>query len=127
MLSQSPIIITKKYDLFSTKITLLDNIIGSGAYGCVYIGIYQCHKVALKTFKETNSKCIENFMIESAIMAKLCEENYLLKQIGVSILDNRIYFVTPYMNCGDLNNYLKSNPGTVSYGKSKDNLNSSFD
>ncbi|OAF66563.1 hypothetical protein A3Q56_05685 [Intoshia linei] len=99
----------KKYDLPSNKLTLYDNIIGSGAYGCVYIGIYDKIKVALKTPKESTPTFVENFMIESSIMAKLSGGNYILKQIGVTVINNRIYSVTPYMNCGDLNNYLKAN------------------
>ncbi len=69
---------------------------------------YEMH-VAVKTLRDMNSlelKKLEEFFREALNMKKLKHEN-VLEVTGIAVLENTPHIVLPYMEMGDLKNYVK--------------------
>ncbi len=69
---------------------------------------YETH-VAVKTLRDMNSlelKKLEEFFKEALSMKKLDHPN-ILPVTGIAVLENTPHLVLPYMEMGDLKNYVK--------------------
>ncbi len=63
----------------------------------------------MKTLRDMNSlelKKLEEFFREALSMKKLHHPN-VLQVIGIAVLENTPHLVLPYMEMGDLKNYVK--------------------
>ncbi|KAG6849708.1 hypothetical protein H0H93_006091 [Arthromyces matolae] len=85
----------------------------TGGYADIYKGQFEGHPVALKAIRVYQTTEIESFLRsvsnEVIIWGQLSHPN-ILPFYGVYHFQNRISFVAPWMEAGDVTQYLKKNP-----------------
>ncbi|KAF0699019.1 Aste57867_10387 [Aphanomyces stellatus] len=84
-------------------------ILGSGAFGDVWLGLYDGEPVAVKTLRNGNVsvKQVQSFINEIKLM-RTFESPYIVKLIGaVWTKPSNVRCVMEYMDCGDLRQYLE--------------------
>ncbi|XP_078524575.1 megakaryocyte-associated tyrosine-protein kinase [Lissotriton helveticus] len=94
------------------QVTMQDRI-GEGEFGAVFMGEYMGQKVAVK-----NIKCdvtAQAFLAETAVMTKVQHKN-LVRLLGV-ILHNGLYIVMEYMSKGNLVNFLRTRGRSVIHNR----------
>ncbi|XVF43949.1 hypothetical protein PTKIN_Ptkin02bG0081700 [Pterospermum kingtungense] len=76
--------------------------IGSGGYGCVYLGMLGGQEVAIKKMKSNKSK---EFFAELKVLCKIHHIN-VVELLGFASGDDHLYLVYEYVQNGSLNDHL---------------------
>ncbi|XWS69053.1 hypothetical protein CRYUN_Cryun04dG0146800 [Craigia yunnanensis] len=77
-------------------------IIGTGGFGCVYLGILGGQEVAIKKMKSNKSK---EFFAELKVLCKVHHIN-VVELLGFASGDDHLYLVYEYVQNGSLNDHL---------------------
>jgi len=101
-------------DGYTIKIAKLEikRKIGEGAFGCVYLGIFNRIEVAIKQLSKANvtAQDIKEFMAEADLMRNLPPHPNVVLFRGVTVPPDPLSIVTDYCNGGSLNEFLRRNP-----------------
>jgi len=86
--------------------------IGEGAFGCVYLGIFNKTEVAIKKLSKTNISDVDikAFIAEAELMRNLPPHPNVVLFRGVTVPPDPLSIVTDYCNGGTLSEYLKNHP-----------------
>jgi len=86
--------------------------IREGAFGCVYLGIFNRTEVAIKQLLKANinEEDIKEFMAEADLMRNLPPHPNVVLFRGVTVPPDPLSIVTDYCNGGSLNEFLRRNP-----------------
>jgi len=86
--------------------------IGEGAFGCVYLGVFNRTEVAIKQLskKDPTEEDIKEFLAEAKIMRKLPVHPNVVLFRGVTLSPDPLSIVTDFCNGGSLSIYLENNP-----------------
>ncbi|KAF0694073.1 Aste57867_15021 [Aphanomyces stellatus] len=89
----------------------MDRLLGSGAFGDVWLGSFQTQRVAIKTLRPGNVtvRQVQSFIDEIKLMGSF-DSPYIVKLIGAAWSQpSDVKCVMEYMDMGDLREYLETN------------------
>ncbi|KAF0699022.1 Aste57867_10390 [Aphanomyces stellatus] len=89
----------------------MDRLLGSGAFGDVWLGSFQTQRVAIKTLRPGNVtvRQVQSFIDEIKLMGSF-DSPYIVKLIGAEWSQpSDVKCVMEYMDMGDLREYLETN------------------